>query len=253
MAEECTPTVNTGLRGVTVATTRISDVDGGAGKLIYRGYLVKDLAESATFEEIVFLLFYERLPTGDELVSFRNELAAERAIPQAVIDMMKLMPADALPMDVLQAAVGALAQYDPDTGDDSREGALRMGTRLVARLTTVLAAWDRIRNGKKPVDPDPSLSHAANFLYMLTGEVPKTDVARFFDVCLILHAEHSFQRVDLFRPPDRLHARPYVCRHRGCHRLPVGRTAWRRQCPRHGNAPENRCGGQCGRLHHRGA
>ena len=192
MAEECTPTVNTGLRGVTVATTRISDVNGAAGKLIYRGYLVKDLAESATFEEIVFLLFYERLPATDELISFRQELAGQRAVPRAIIDMMKLMPADAMPMDVLQACVGILAQFDPDTGDATREGALRMAARLVARLATVVAAWDRIRNGKEPVAPDPSLPHAANFLYMLTGEKPKADVAHFFDVGLILHAEHSF-------------------------------------------------------------
>jgi citrate synthase len=95
-------------------------------------------------------------------------------------------------MDVLQACVGILAQFDPDTGDAGREGALRMATRLVARLATVLAAWDRIRNNKEPVAPDASLSHAANFLYMLTGKVPEADVAHFFDVCLILHAEHSF-------------------------------------------------------------
>ncbi|MFH1981641.1 MAG: citrate/2-methylcitrate synthase [Pseudomonadota bacterium] len=192
MVEECTPTVNTGLRGVTVATTKISDVDGAAGKLIYRGYLAKDLAKSASFEEIVFLLFYEKLPTADELISFRNDLASQRAIPQAIVDMMKLMPADAMPMDVLQACVCILAQFDPDTGDTTREGALRMANRLVARLATVLAAWERIRNGKEPVAPDASLSHAANFLYMLTGNMPEDDVAHFFDVCLILHAEHSF-------------------------------------------------------------
>ncbi len=190
--EECTPTVNTGLRGVIVATTRISHVDGKAGKLIYRGYLAKDLAESASFEEIVFLLLYEKLPNQTELASFRAELAGNRAVPQELLQMMKAMPADALPMDVLQAATAILAQFDPDARDASREAALRMGTRLVAKLATVLAAWDRIRNGHDPVMPDPRLGHAANFLYMLTGKTPDDETARFFDVCLVLHAEHSF-------------------------------------------------------------
>ena len=190
--EECAPTRDIGLRGVTVASTKISHVDGQAGKLIYRGYLVKDLAENATFEEVAYLLLYEKLPDEDELKSFRADLAGNRQIPGQVVSALKTMPKNALPMDVLQAGVSLLGQHDPDISDPSEEAFSKMAVRLIARFPTLMAAWDRIRNGKEPVAPDPSLSHAANFLYMLTGNVPDDEVAGFFDVCLILHAEHSF-------------------------------------------------------------
>lgn len=184
--------LNTGLRGVTIANTRISDVDGAAGKLIYRGYLAKDLAENATFEEIVFLLLYERLPKPAELENLRHELSAERAIPTGVIEALKSLSKNALPMDILQSAVSMLALYDPDLNDRTIEAAIRMAKRLIAKTATVVAAWERVRNGAEPIDPKPELSHAANFLYMLTGSVPDKDAARFFDVGLVLHAEHSF-------------------------------------------------------------
>lgn len=191
-AEECVPTRDIGLRGVTVASTMISDVDGTAGKLIYRGYLVKDLAESASFEEVVHLLLYERLPDDNQLDAFRAVLADERAIPAEVVDSLKTMPDKALPMDVLQAAVSVLGQHDPDINETSREAYSRMAVRLIAKFPTILAAWERIRNGKEPVDPDPSLSQAANFLYMISGDKPDDELTGFFDVCLTLHAEHSF-------------------------------------------------------------
>ncbi|MFC1858940.1 citrate/2-methylcitrate synthase [Thermodesulfobacteriota bacterium] len=184
--------LNTGLRGVIIANTRISDVDGNAGKLIYRGYLAKDLAESATFEEIVYLLLYEKLPGEKELESFKQQLSAERQIPAEVTEVLKKLPKDSPPMDILQSAVSMLAPYDPDIRDASEEAAFRKAVRLVAKLSTIVAAWERIRNDKEPLEPDPQLTHAANFLYMLTGNIPDDDVARFFDVCLVLHAEHSF-------------------------------------------------------------
>jgi 2-methylcitrate synthase len=184
--------LNTGLRGVTIASTRISDVDGAAGKLIYRGYLVKNLAENATFEEVVYLLFHERLPGPAELKGLKDELSRESALPAGVITALKALPKDAPPMDILQSAVAMLAPYDPDLTDRSIEAAFRMAARLTAKTATIVAAWERIRNGLEPVDPDPGLSQAANFLYMLTGEVPDEAVARFFDVGLVLHAEHSF-------------------------------------------------------------
>ena len=184
--------LNTGLRGVTIASTKISDVDGNAGRLIYRGFLVQDLAERTTFEEVVHLLLYEKLPNKEELESLNAKLVPERALPQQVIAALQTRPNDALPMDILQSAVGLLAHHDPDVNDGSREAALRMAIRLVARLATVVAAWDRIRNGKEPLEPRSDLSHAANFLYMLNGEIPDEDVARFFDTALVLHAEHSF-------------------------------------------------------------
>ncbi len=190
--EECTPTRDIGLRGVTVASTKVSQVDGAAGKLIYRGYLVKDLAESATFEEVAHLLLYEKLPDENELAVFKAALSEERPIPEGVITAMKTMPRNALPMDVLQACTAILAQYDPDISDPSREAFSRMAVRLIAKFPTLLAAWDRIRNGKEPVAPDPSLDHAANFLAMLSGNPPDDELTGFFDVCLTLHAEHSF-------------------------------------------------------------
>jgi citrate synthase len=191
MEDACDIVLNTGLRGVTIADTRICDVDGANGKLIYRGYLIQDLAE-ATFEEVVHLLLYERLPDKTELSSFRERLAAERNIPEAVIDALKTRPHDALPMDILQSAVPMLAHHDSDVKDSSIESVNRMALRLVARVATVLAAWNRIRNGETPLAPKLELGHAANFLYMLTGKEPDEDVGRFMDTALVLHAEHSF-------------------------------------------------------------
>lgn len=190
--DECKPMLNTGLRGVVIADTRICEVDGANGRLIYRGYLVQDLAEKATFEEVSFLLLYEKLPDKDELLEFKGQLAAKRALPPQVIAAMKTRPKDALPMDVLQAVVPMLANHDPDIKDQSREAVLRMATSLIAKFGTIIAAWDRIRNSQEPVEPSPDLDHAANFLYMLSGEVPEGEVARYLDKALVLHAEHSF-------------------------------------------------------------
>lgn len=184
--------LNTGLRGVTIASTRISDVDGAAGRLIYRGYLVKDLASGVTFEEVVYLLLYEKLPNADELEVFTTHLSGERAIPSGLIAALKSWPEDAQPMDILQSAIAILASYDPDIKEYSQEASLRMAGRLIAKTPTIIAAWDRIRNGREPVEPDPELNHAANFLYMLNGESPDDEVSRFLDVSLVLHAEHTF-------------------------------------------------------------
>jgi citrate synthase len=191
MEDACDVILNTGLRGVTIADTRICDVDGANGKLIYRGYLIQDLA-AATFEEVVHLLLYEKLPKKDELAGFNQQLASQRDIPDAVIDALKTRPHDALPMDILQSAVPMLAQHDPDVRDPSLESVNRMALRLIAKFATVMAAWNRIRNGEEPLAPRTDLSHAANFLYMLTGKEPDEDVGRFMDAALVLHAEHSF-------------------------------------------------------------
>ena len=187
-----TPTQNTGLRGVTIASTKISDVDGAAGRLIYRGYLIQDLAENATFEEICHLLLYEKLPEEDELKDFKARLAAERDIPVELIAALKTRPKDAMPMDILQSGVAMLAHHDPDIQATSRDALLQKALKLIAKLPTILAAWDRIRNNNEPLAPNPQLDHAANFLYMLNGTVPDEEFARFFDICLVLHAEHSF-------------------------------------------------------------
>jgi citrate synthase len=190
--EECRPILNTGLRGFKVASSRISDVDGDIGKIIYRGYLIQDLAERASFEEIAHLLLYEKLPDKEELIAFNAQLVAERQLPSEMIAALKTRPKDALPMDILQAGVSMLAHHDPDVKALSDEAASRMAVKLIAKFPTIMAAWDRIRNDKEPLDPKAELGHAANFLYMLSGEVPEDEIAHFMDVALVLHAEHTF-------------------------------------------------------------
>ena len=191
MEEDCKITLNTGLRGVTIANTRICEVDGKNGRLVYRGYRIQDLAK-ACYEEVVYLLLYEYLPSPEELKGFRPRLAAERSIPAELIAALKTRPIKALPMDILQAAVPMLAHDDPDIKELSREAALRMALRLIAKFPTVIAAWHRIRSGMEPVAPSPELGHAANFLYMLNDRVPNETATRAIDTALVLHAEHAF-------------------------------------------------------------
>jgi citrate synthase len=190
--EACEPVLNTGLRVVTIASTKISDVNGAEGKLVYRGYRAKDLAGNASFEEIIYLLLFERLPSEKELAEFKPQIAEQRDVHENILSAMKAMPKDALPMDVLQAAVPMMANYDPDIRKMDLDSVTRMAIRLIARFPTIVAAWDRIRNDQDPIDPDPALSQAANFLYMLNGEKPDEELAGFIDACLVLHAEHSF-------------------------------------------------------------
>ena len=190
--EACTPTVNTGLRGVTVASTRISHVDGNAGKLIYRGFPVVSLAEEASYEEVAHLLVFEQLPNPEELARFKDLLNRACCLPPGIVEAMKALPPASAPMDVLQGAVAMLAAYEPEPSDKTIEGAQQRAVRLIAQLGSLVTAWHRIRKGHEPVDPDPSLGHAANFLFMLNGQKPDAEVARFFDTALVLHAEHSF-------------------------------------------------------------
>ncbi len=191
-AMETFETKNIGLRGIKVADTRISDVDGEKGLLVYRGFQICDLVSYSTFEEVSFLLLNDRLPTREELKDFQSELVAERGVPETVYQSMKVMPKTAHPMDILEGALPILAAYDPKVRDESREANLKKALRLIAKLPNIVAAWDRIRNGLEPVSPRSDLTHAGNFLYMLKGVLPDPETARDFDVCLILHAEHSF-------------------------------------------------------------
>ena len=180
-----------GLEGVVAAESSIGDVDGINGVLIYQGLNIHDLAEHATFEEVVYLLWHGRLPRREELEGLRRELAAEMTLPAEVSELLRRFPRAAEPMDALRTAVSALAFYDAGARDLSREGALRTATKLTAQFPVVVAAIDRIRNGKEPVAPKAELNLAANFLYMLKGELPSEREARIFDVCLILHADHE--------------------------------------------------------------
>lgn len=191
MVEECPSVLNTGLRGLTIASTRICRVDGKNGRLIYRGYDIQDLAR-ASFEEVVHLLLHERLPTAPELEALRGRLAAERAVPPALVAALRALPPKSPPMDVLQAAVPMLAVHDPDLGDASPEAALRMAYRLIAKFPTVVAAWHRIRSGEAPVEPAGRRGHAAEFLYMLNAREPEAEAVRAVDTALVLHAEHAF-------------------------------------------------------------
>jgi citrate synthase len=183
---------DTGLRGVKVASTRISHVAGSEGKLIYRGYLIEDLAQNATFEEVCYLMLYEKLPGRKELEDFDRELKRRRGIDPQMLAALKTRPADSLPMDILQGGIAFLANHHPHPGLLTRGNELDNGLALIAKMPTLMAAYDRIRNGKDPVDPNPDLGHAANFLYMITGEIPDPEIERMFDICLVLHAEHSF-------------------------------------------------------------
>ncbi|CCK79894.1 citrate/2-methylcitrate synthase [Desulfobacula toluolica] len=190
--DECLPVMNTGLRGVAVASSKICDVRGKQGKLIYRGFLIEDLAQNATFEEVCFLLLYERLPKRAELEDFQQSLKQKRNIPENIFSFLKILPADTNPMDVLQMATPLLVQNDITVGKPGIENTLYSAENLISGLAIITAAWDRIRNKQEIIPPDNNLSHAANFLYMLKGEIPDDETARFFDTSLVLHAEHSF-------------------------------------------------------------
>src|SRR4030043_2424507 len=144
--DERLDTKNIGLRGVKVADTRISDVDGERGILIYRGFNIVDLAQSSTFEEVSFLLLNAHLPTQAELKEFQSKLALERKIPRVVLEYMKMLPKSANPMDVLQSAVPVLGSYDIQLGVETKEANLKKALGLLAKLPSMVAAWDRIRN-----------------------------------------------------------------------------------------------------------
>ncbi|MBK8302050.1 MAG: citrate synthase [Chloracidobacterium sp.] len=180
-----------GLRGVVAAQSSIGDVNGEQGILIYQGYDIHDLAEHATFEEVVYLLWHGNLPTQAELDTLKAELRANYEVPAQVIELMKQFPKTADPMDVLRTSVSALDFFDPAGHGTDRENATRAATKITGQIGTIAAAWDRIRNGKDVISPDTSLGIAENFLYMLNGERPDADEARMFDVCLILHADHE--------------------------------------------------------------
>jgi citrate synthase len=183
---------NIGLRGVTVADTRISHVDGENGILIYRGYRIEDLARNSTFEETAYLLLHDALPTEQHLEEFRSRLQEAADVPRFVFDGLKLMPKSSHPMDVLQASIPLLAMADPDVGAETREANIAMAVRLIARIPLVVAGWERIRKGHEPVQADESLSHAGNFLWRLLGTRPDAGTARDLDTALVLHADHSF-------------------------------------------------------------
>jgi len=189
MTEE-NATLYRGLREVYIDRTTSSYIDGKAGKLYYRGFSIDDLAENCTFEEIIYLVMIGELPTTGELSEFVSDLKSSMELPEPIIDIIRIIK-DAHPMDVLRTSISALATFDPEVNDNSTEATLRKGTRLTAQAPTIVAAHSRIRQGKDPIKPDPNLSIAANFLYMIFGEIPDPRDAKLIDKDFVLHAEHG--------------------------------------------------------------
>ena len=184
-------TKNIGLRNIPIADTKISLIDGEKGKLIYRGFDVLDLTKNSNFEECCFLLLHDHLPNKIEFNEFTTKLKEARAIPEQMQKNMKNWRKNAHPMDVLQAFVAALAGYYDEQGSE-KEISQQRAINLISKVPTIIASWERVRNDKDPIQPDSELSHASNFLYMLTGNKPDKEMERVFDVCLILHADHTF-------------------------------------------------------------
>ncbi len=180
-----------GLAGVTACNSSICYIDGDRGVLAYRGIDIHELADNSTFEETCYLLWHGRLPKRDELRELCDALAAERKLDASIINLLRLAPKHALPMDVLRTIVSALSFYDPEQRDNSHDANLHKAIRLTSQIAMIVAAYDRIRKGKTVVEPDRRLSHAANFLLMLNGEKPSATAERALDIALILHADHE--------------------------------------------------------------
>lgn len=186
-----TATVTKGLEGVVATNSGICWIDGYAGILAYRGIDIHELAEKSTFEETAYLLWYGRLPSRDQLAEFTKKLTAARQLPPQICDLLRSFPKDGTPMEALRTAVSALSFYDPAEAAVDHDSNVRKAFALTSQLAMLVAAFDRIRKGKDPIQQDPSLSHAANFLWMLHGEKPIPAAARTMDIALILHADHE--------------------------------------------------------------
>jgi citrate synthase len=180
-----------GLEGIVAANSGICWIDGDAGVLAYRGIDIHELAEKSNFEETTYLLWHGKLPTKPELDEFSKKLAAARTLHPEILSLLKSFPKSATPMEVLRTAVSALSFYDKDEKAVDHDSNIRKSFDLTAQIPMLVAAFDRIRKSKDVVAPDPSLSHAANFLWLLNGEKPSATATRAFDVALILHADHE--------------------------------------------------------------
>jgi citrate synthase len=188
--EHAVPTEK-GLMDVVAAQTAISDIDGKLGKLWYVGYSIDELAEHSTFEEVVFLLHNLRLPNQTELDDLTEEMVEDRETADFVKDLMPTLAEQTSPMSMLRTTVSAASAYDPDGWDQSPEANYRKAVRLISLMPTLIAYYDRHRRGLPVIEPNPKLPHAANFLYMLSGEEPSQEAARAFDTQFILYADHT--------------------------------------------------------------
>lgn len=191
MSSLTTAHTSRGLEGVVATTSSICYIDGERGVLAYRGINIHELADSSSFEETCYLLWFGRLPSRGELRDLRERLAEERKLDPSILQRLQLAPQHALPMDVLRTTVSALSFYDPEGKSNDHEANVHKSIRLTSQLAMIVAAYDRIRKGKPVVEADRSLSHAANFLLMLNGEYPSKTAERALDIALILHADHE--------------------------------------------------------------
>jgi citrate synthase len=180
-----------GLEGIVAANSGICWIDGDAGVLAYRGIDIHELATHSNFEETTYLLWHGKLPTQAELAEFSKKLAAARRIDPKIYDLLRSFPKTGTPMEALRTAVSALSFYDPNERAVDHDSNVRKAFDLTAQIAMIVAAFDRIRKGKAIVEPDPTLSHAGNFLYMLNGEMPSETATKAFDIALILHADHE--------------------------------------------------------------
>ncbi len=183
--------VSKGLDGVVAAQTRLSDVRGDSGELIYCGYDINELAGKVTYEEVVHLLHYNHLPNRRELDDLKATLVGDRELPQGVLDLLRAVPKDTPPMDVVRTAVSALGCFDPERDDPSQDGQRRKAMKLIARIPVITASYHRIRHGKDVPASDPSLGEAANFLYLVNGERPSDEAEQTLNLCYVLHADHG--------------------------------------------------------------
>ncbi|MGI9071142.1 MAG: citrate synthase [Bryobacteraceae bacterium] len=180
-----------GLEGVVATSSKICFIDGSQGVLSYFGYNIHTLADHATFEEVIYLLWNGKLPNKQELAELKSALIAERELPNEVVDFLRRVPKGSAPMDVLRTAVSMLSLYDPLAADNSDEANVKKAVKLMARTPTLVTSYDRLRNGKEIVPGDPNLGYAANVLATLTGKKPDDVMEHAFDVALILHADHE--------------------------------------------------------------
>jgi citrate synthase len=180
-----------GLEGIVATNSTICYIDGDRGVLAYRGIDIHELAEHSDFEETCYLLWFGRLPSAAELTDFRRRLAQERHLHPAILDFLRSVPRNALPMDVLRTAVSALAFYDPENTKNDHDANINKAIRLTSQIAMIVASYDRIRKGKNLVDAAPSLSHSANLLLQLNGTKPSATAERALDIALILHADHE--------------------------------------------------------------
>jgi citrate synthase len=180
-----------GLEGVVAARSKICFIDGINGRLVYRGYDIGDLVENLSFEETAYLLWDGKLPNRSQLNKLKSELAPAMSLPEHVLAVLKSMPRETQPMDALRTAASALGAGDPDLASNEPDANRRKATRLTAQFPTIVAVFHRLRTGQPPVAPDPALSIAGNFLYMMNGKKPHDTLTRVMDAALVLHAEHG--------------------------------------------------------------